>query len=52
MAPDNSHFSEVNLLGADFINLYIRISERDFNTKTEKLYFNRGAKWGVVKLEP
>jgi len=49
VAPEDSHFSDINILGADFCNTNIPISERNFNAKTEKLYFNN-QKW-VVKSE-
>ena len=45
VSPDDSHFSDINLLGADFCNVNIPIPKDNFNVKTEKLYFNN--KWEV-----
>ena len=45
VSPENSHFTNINVLGADFVNANISISQRNFNAKTEKLYFNNN--WEV-----
>ncbi len=40
LSPLNSHFSDVNILGADFCSSYIPVSQVDINNRTVKLYFS------------
>jgi hypothetical protein len=50
LSPQDSHFFDVNILGADFCSQFIPISQVERNDRTVKLYFGNN-RW-EVKAKP